>query len=185
MSIKIRYAEQKPVPEGIYVARLDGLEPVTNQFGESIKWVFTIQSPTEYVGNQVTGLSSTKASPKSKMYAWLQAFGVVLNPDDTFDIETLLGRTCRIRTKNRQKTTIVNNQEHTAIFSNVDAVAAYIPPTNSPVQSPSQPVQNKQATSVNTQPFPPQTNTNLQPNPPQQGNTIQPDQLKADEQFDF
>ncbi len=193
MSLRIKYTEQKPVPEGFYVARLDGLEPVTNNFGDSVKWTFTIQMPQEYVGVQVTGMSSTKVSPKSKMFGWLQAFGVVLNPDEEFDIEVLLGKLCQIRVHNKTKKTVIDGRENTTTYSNVDAVAKYIPPQNisQPVQNPipqqthlTQSAQNLTPNSQPTQnvtPYPqPQT-----PVQPQQNNTISPDQVDPDADFDF
>jgi len=197
MPLKIKYTEQKAVPEGYYVARLDGLEPVTNQFGDSVKWTFTIQAPQEFVGTQVTGMSSTKVSPKSKMFAWLQAFGVVLNPDEEFDIETLLGKMCQIRTVNKTKTTVKDGHEQTTTFSNVDAVAAYIPPAS--VQSTAQtnmesqqqvtpavnPPQQQATSTVNpsqsqttptVNPSQPQTTPAVNPSQPQTTPTVNPSQ---------
>lgn len=200
MALRIKYTEQKPVPEGYYVARLDGLEPVTNQFGDSVKWTFTIQAPADFVGTQVTGMSSTKVSPKSKMFAWLQAFGVVLNPDDEFDVETLLGKLCQVRIVNKSKTTVKDGREQSTTFSNVDAIAAYIPQQNvvsSSVQPPQQQTAQGYANSQNMMPQQGAQSQNLQPQqsvqqPPMQphqgttqNNVVPPHQVSPDEDFDF
>lgn len=205
--IKIKYAEMKPVPEGQYVARLDGLEPITSTYGDSVKWTFTIQSPAEHAGSQVTALSSTKVSPKSKMFGWLQAFGVMMKPDEEFDLEQLLGKFCIVRIVNNTKITNVNGQQRDVTFSNVDAIMAYIPPQqNQPpqqqFQSPQNPQtqqnvsppvqeQSQQNQNLNTQSAQPQPQPN--PNPQQvqpqqtqqQNNVVQPNQLNPNEEFDF
>jgi hypothetical protein len=194
MALKIKYTEQKAIPEGYYVARLDGLESVTNQFGDSVKWVFTIQEPREHVGVQVTAMSSTKVSPKSKMFAWLQAFGVMLNPDEEFDIETLLGNFCKIRVKNREKKTSVDGKERSTVFSNVDAIAAYIPPAQNATPPPpvTAPQTYTQPPGFSPAPAPaPAPVQNIQPQPTQnppirpQNNTVPPEQLNPEEDFDF
>lgn len=186
MTLRIKYTEQKAVPEGFYVARLDGLESVTNQFGDSVKWTFTIQAPQDYVGVQVTAMSSTKVSPKSKMFGWLQAFGVILNPDEEFDIETLLGKVCRIRVKNREKKTSVDGKERVTVFSNVDAIAAYVPSAQK--TAPSAAAASAQQEEFSPAPAPTQ---NIRPqatqNPPirPQSNVVPPDKLDPAEDFDF
>jgi hypothetical protein len=192
MALKIKYTEQKAVPEGFYVARLDGLESVTNQFGDSVKWVFTIQAPQDYIGVQVTAMSSTKVSPKSKMFGWLQAFGVILNPDEEFDIETLLGRVCRIKVKNREKKTSVDGKERSTVFSNVDAIAAYIPPAQNATPPPPVAAPQTYTQQPGFSPAPaPAPVQNIQPqltqNPPirPQNNTVPAEQLSPEEDFDF
>ena len=107
--MKVKYQENKPVPEGFYLARLDGLEETVHaQFGKSIKWTFTItEAPTapEVVNSTVTAMSSMKVSPKSKLFSWLQAFGVILGDNDNFEMDDLLGRMVKVHIKNNTKQT--------------------------------------------------------------------------------
>ena len=125
MALFVRHQEHRPVPEGIYIARVDSIEAYSHpEYGESIKWGFTLQdSRVEINGSTVSAMCSTKTSPKSKLTAWLQAFGIFLEIDQQFDVETLLGQICRVRVKNRTTVKNVNGVEKTLTFSNVDGVA--------------------------------------------------------------
>jgi len=180
MALFIKYQESKPVPEGVYVARVDGFTPVEHkQYGDSIKWLFTLQdSRPEINGNTVSAFSSTKVSPKSKLFSWLQAFGVMLDVDQQFDVEQLLGRLCRVRIKNNTQNKIVNGVEKAITYSNVEAIAAYNPPAQNTQQ-------NVVAAPVNA---PPKQNVHYQPptTPVQsQAQTVPQNQLDTDEEFDF
>ena len=165
--MKVRYQESKPVPEGFYLARLDGLEETMHQtYGASIKWTFTIVEPTEYANTTVTAMSSQKVSPKSKLYSWLQAFGINLGTDDDFELNNLLGKMIKVRIKNNTKSSIVDGQERVTTYSNVDALSQYIPaqaPTQAPTQAPAQ--APAQAAPV--------------------ANTVPQQDLAKDEEFDF
>ena len=108
MGLTVKYTKNEAVPESTYRARLDGVKQVNNQFGDSIQWTFTIVEPAEHANKTVTGMTSTKLSAKSKMYGWLQAFGVSVGPNDAVDLESLLGRTCRIKIKNNTKSQTIN-----------------------------------------------------------------------------
>ena len=171
MAINVRYSENKPVDEGFYRARLDGLDKMQHaQFGAGIKWTFTILEPVKFANSTVTTLSSTKASPKSKLFQWLAAgFGIILGPEDQIDLETLLGKTCRIRVKNNVKKIIVEGEEREMTYSNVDAIAADLPQTQ--VQPQQTPPQQPQAAP--------------QPLPQPQSNVVPKDDLAANEDFDF
>ena len=76
MPFYAQYHEHKPVPQGIYHARVDKVEPHQSKFGEMVRWTFTIIDVTkpDVVNTAVSGLTSTKISSKSKLYTWLQAF---------------------------------------------------------------------------------------------------------------
>lgn len=179
MALYVKFQEVKPIPEGVYVARVDGFEQGTHEkYGETLKWTFTIQDTrSEVHGATVTAMCSTKVSPKSKLFSWLQAFGVMLEVDQQFDIESLLGQLCRVRVKNNTQTKIVNGTEKTITYSNVDGLASYIPQQTQ--QAPPQQSQTPPASS-------PQKKT-VQFNPPQpsQATTVPQSQLDADEEFDF
>ena len=93
MPFYAQYHEHKPVPQGIYHARVDKVEPHQSKFGEMVRWTFTIIDVTkpDVVNTAVSGLTSTKISSKSKLYTWLQAFGVLLEQGEQY----LSSWTCR------------------------------------------------------------------------------------------
>ncbi len=146
MSLLVKYNESKAVAEGIYVVKLSKLEQTTHQqWGESIRWTFDIVEGDE-VGTSVTAMSSTKVSPKSKIFTWVQAFGQIMEPGAEFDLEALIGKTVRARIINKKQSKVVDGRSIEMTFSNVDALAPYIPttppaapPTAAPTQPPATP----------------------------------------------
>ena len=138
--MKVRHQENKPIPEGFYLAQLDSLEETNHAtFGANIKWSFVIkESPNDpsAVGTTVTGMSSMKVSPKSKMFSWLQAFGVILGGNDEFELDDLIGRMVKVQITNNVKPSMVDGQERTTTYSNVTALAAYIPDQTQAVPPP-------------------------------------------------
>ena len=129
MSLVVKYTESKPVPEAVYVCQLTKLEPFTHaEWGAGIKWIFNVVEPLEYKDRVINGMCSAKVSPKSKLYSWAQAFGVMLTPGEEFDLETLIGNTVRVRVKNKTSSRVVEGKSVEQTFSNVDAIAPYHPP---------------------------------------------------------
>ena len=172
--MKVRYTETKAIPEGFYLARVDALEKADSQFGDSIKWIFTILEPQDYTNSNVTAMCSFKVSPKSKLFAWLQAFGIIMGADgEEFEMDSLLGRKCRVRIKNTTKVSVVEGKETSITYSNVDAVAAYIPPTTASTPAPAQ--------AAPQQTTPQQTAVPAQATP----NTVSQSDLADEEEFDF
>jgi len=149
MSLVVKYSETKSVPEGIYVVKLTKLEPTTHpQWGDSIRWTFDI-SEGDHTGTAVTAMSSTKVSPKSKIFGWVQAFGHLMDPGEEFDLTQLIGKTVRARIINKKQSKVVDGRSVEMTFSNVDALAPYTkksgqsetpstPPQSSPPQTPPQ-----------------------------------------------
>jgi hypothetical protein len=140
--MKVRYTETKAIPEGFYLARVDALEKADSQFGDSIKWTFTILEPQAQANSTVTAMCSFKVSPKSKLFAWLQAFGTILSNGEEFEMDSLLGRTCRVRIKNTTKVSVVEGKEQSITYSNVDAIAAHTPSTTASTSAPTQAASN-------------------------------------------
>lgn len=167
--MRVRFQESKPVTEGFYLARLDGLEETMHaQYGKNIKWTFTIiEAPNQpdALNTTVTAMSSMKVSPKSKLFLWLQAFDVILGDNDDFEMDSLLGKTVKVRIKNNTKTTVVDGRESTTTYSNVDALAKYVP-------------QAQQAT-------PAPTTQPTQVAPTQVAPTVAQPDLAVDEEFEF
>ena len=175
--MRVKFQESKPIPEGFYLARLDGLEETTHpQYGKNIKWVFTIiEAPNcpDAINTTVTAMSSMKVSPKSKLFSWLQAFGVILGADEDFEMDSLLSKKVKVHIKNNTKTSVVDGQDRTTTYSNVDALAAYIPQAQAQEQqATSAPAAQPAAAPVQTTPAPTAT-------------TVQQQQLADDEEFNF
>ena len=182
--MKVRFQENKPVTEGFYLARLDGLEETEHpQYGKSIKWLFTIiEAPNnpEAVNTTVTAMSSMKVSPKSKLFTWLQAFGVILGADEDFEMDSLLSKKVKVRIKNNTKTSVIDGQERSTTYSNVDALAAYIPQAQQTTPTPTTPTPTAQPAAV-----PAQTAQPTQTTPAPAANTVSQQDLGSDEEFEF
>lgn len=134
MSLVVKYNENKPVPEDIYLAKLTNLDSTSSdKYGAGIRWSFEIIDGPE-AGTTVTALSSTKVSPTSKIFSWMSAFGEHLTPGQDVDLESYIGRKVKIRVKNKTNTKTVEGNTVTTTFSNVDALSAYVPPTGDDVQ---------------------------------------------------
>jgi len=176
--MRVKFQENKPVKEGFYLARLDSLEETVHpQYGKSIKWTFTIiEAPNQpdALNTTVTAMSSMKVSPKSKLFTWLQAFGVILGDNDDFEMDSLLGKKVKVRIKNNTKTSVVDNQERTTTYSNVDALAMY-----NPQEQQTAPAPTAQPAVAPTQVAPTQVA------PTQVAPTVAQPDLAADEEFDF
>ena len=128
MALNVTFTKNKTVPEQVYVAKLMDLEEQMHpQYGAGIRWTFEIQDHPEHAGTSVTGMSSTKVSPKSKIFTWARAFGVTLVQGESFDLESFLGQSVRIKVKNKTQTKIVEGAEVTQTFSNVEKLAPLKP----------------------------------------------------------
>jgi len=126
MGLVVKYSENKSVPEGVYDAKLTKLTSQTHsQYGENILWNFDIINGP-HTGTSLTALSSTKVSPKSKIFSWVQAFGVRLVPGEEFDLESLIGKAVRVRVINKIQTKMVEGKAMELTFSNVDALAPLV-----------------------------------------------------------
>jgi len=183
--MKVKYQDNKPVPEGFYLGQLDGLEPTVHaQYGDNIKWSFTIIESREHpevVGSTITGMTSTKVSPKSKMFAWLQAFGVIMGESEEFEMDTLLGQRVKLKVENTTKKSVVDGRDHEITYSNVKALAAYNASLQQPAAAPptAAPVPAAATAIVQTPPAaaPPAVTA--------AATTVPPQDLDAGEEFDF
>lgn len=80
------------LPVGSYAARFKEAEPVTNDFGEGVKLVFEVLQG-EHLGQTASRICSTKLSPKSNLYKFLQAFkGGKLEPGEQVDLLSFIGQ---------------------------------------------------------------------------------------------
>jgi len=83
------------VEEGIHEAKLSTVERVETSVGPALRWVFVLADGTE-----VTGITSMRASPASKLVRWFTALGG--KPENgEIDTDKITGRTCQVRIVHR------------------------------------------------------------------------------------
>lgn len=193
MGVTVTGGSADPVPVGKYIAQFMGASEKSGQYGPMIQWNFQIVDSNypHLFGMTTSGISSTKASPGSKLYKWLQkGFGIELAPGQQFSMDQLDGRYVRVK--------IEENGEYT----NVVALAGYDPaihggvmaepPQAQTLQTPpqQQPTQQPQAQTLQTPPqqqAPPVQQSSLGVNAPQSpvNKPISPGELSPDEDIDF
>lgn len=83
--------EYHPTPEEVAQGKIP-------QFGPYLTFVFKMLEPVEYANNFRSGICSAKRHPKSKLTAWLQAFGLTMAQlGEQLDESLLLGKQVRLR----------------------------------------------------------------------------------------
>jgi hypothetical protein len=117
------------IDEGAYDAELSkmtkisGVEVFRNNKTELIdmlKWTFTLPD-----GIEVSGTSSTKFSPQSKGYSWVQKLlGKEIATGTTFRPKDLVGTPCQVVVKDRTRTREFRGKKEEQTFSVVTDVMA-------------------------------------------------------------
>jgi len=98
MGIKIEMTKYEPIPAGVYVAQVGNVEEAEGQFGSQLKIRFDLLDP-DFDDRSLTGWTSCKLSPKSKLWAWTKAaiFSGHDIPDGwSFDSDELLDKRVQI-----------------------------------------------------------------------------------------
>jgi hypothetical protein len=75
----IEGSEAPHVPEGSYLARLEGIEDVTTRFGEGWRWHWTVQDPTDgadFTITQITSRATTGGSNAGRQVKALRGRGM-------------------------------------------------------------------------------------------------------------
>lgn len=95
------------VPEDVYkvevVALLEKQLEWDGQMLDKIEITFRILDDPEYEGVELRGMATLPArlTPKTKLRGWIQTIiGRELGDNEPFDLDTLIGKTCRVRTVN-------------------------------------------------------------------------------------
>jgi hypothetical protein len=173
---QVQMTEFEPIPTGVYPAILTEIKAGTNKFGPVFNWVFKVTQAigTVKAGQVVTGMTSQALTTKSKMYQWIQAFGVAnVAVNQNFNTDVLLNKNVAIEVTQKgdySNVTMVRSMEALAALANavappVQPGAVPQQPVNAvgqpPVQTPQQPV------NVMGQPVQPVSN----PTTPVQSNT--------------
>lgn len=101
------------VPEDVYVAKLTGMRLVKDveverdgvkQKVDMLEWDFTLPD-----GVIIQGTSTPKFTPKSKAMQWAISLGVEIESGDTVSGKDLIGKSCQIVVKTKEKS--FNNEK--------------------------------------------------------------------------
>lgn len=99
------------VPDDVYKAEVVGLQEKQMEWEgvlqDKIEITFKILDDTDFEDVEVRGLATLPGAltPKTKLRAWAQAvLGRELSESETelFDLDTLIGKTCRVRTVQKE-----------------------------------------------------------------------------------
>ena len=79
------------LPIGSYACEFTDAEPFENDYGPGVKLIFTVLQG-DFQGQKSSRICSTKLSPKSNLYKFLQAFrGAKLEAGQEVDLLSLIG----------------------------------------------------------------------------------------------
>jgi len=110
MEFEYRETSYADLEEGMYRARLVRVEPCTTQFGNQLRWIFEVYDEEEVV--EVSGITSTKFSSRSKGFAWYSALGGKVT-DGKIRIKDVIGNEALVEIKQRV------GRDGTTKFSNI------------------------------------------------------------------
>ena len=80
------------LPVGSYAAKFTSAELITNDYGEGVKLIFEVLQGA-HQGQTGSRICSTKLSPKSNLFKFLQAFkGGKLEPGEQVDMLSFVGQ---------------------------------------------------------------------------------------------
>jgi hypothetical protein len=113
MSIRIPVSDQTggmAVDPDTYKAVLSRLEQKVitydGQDKDVIEFIFTItDDDSDFEGVEVSGIATLvpRLTPKSKLRQWIEAMtGQKLTDGESFDLDTLIGKPCRVLTENKE-----------------------------------------------------------------------------------
>ena len=100
MALKVKKTATAHIDEGEYTAVISGIQQKEGHFGNYYIWTFILKnalsegSPVEGIC-KLTGLTSDKLSPKSKMYKWAKAANLDVDSDE-IDLEDALKKRVRV-----------------------------------------------------------------------------------------
>ena len=90
MAITITAHGNEPIPTGEYRVELTAIELSTGQYGDQLKWTFSVLDK----GRNLVAYSSFSASLASKCMRWAGALlGRPIQPSEQVDFEALVGKT--------------------------------------------------------------------------------------------
>jgi hypothetical protein len=93
MSITIEQKVYEVIETGQYPAKITDIEAVSGQYGDQLKFTFTLPS-SEGNTRTLLGWCSAKFCPKSKLYEWTQAAmgGAPIDREYNFNSDDVIGK---------------------------------------------------------------------------------------------
>ena len=93
MAFTLTVTSGEGVPAGSYLATFAGIEPVNNEFGDGLRWQFTVVAGPQK-GCKASRTTQPKPSPKNGCGKVLTGLlGRQLNPGESLDVEQFVGQT--------------------------------------------------------------------------------------------
>lgn len=126
IKIKVKEAElPKPIPEGLYEAKVKEISEDEGEFGEYLKFVFEITEGEEKgtTRNAIASkkLSRTKSGKASKLVGYVEALTKTkLQKGEVLDLEKMVGKYCRIFVKDDKEMDGVMMQRITEVMPTED-----------------------------------------------------------------
>jgi len=84
------------VEEGIHEAVLRSVEKIETSVGPALRWIFALPDGTE-----VTGITSLRTSPASKLMRWFGALGGRPTNENEINTDDVIGRACLVKVAHR------------------------------------------------------------------------------------
>jgi H2-forming N5,N10-methylenetetrahydromethanopterin dehydrogenase-like enzyme len=102
MKMRVEERGMDQVSDDVYTSSVSGVEKLVLPFGETFKIRFKIEGGPNN-GKEVSGLCKAALNPQTKLYGWLKQMNVVLNTGVEIDINSIVGKKCRVLVKNKQR----------------------------------------------------------------------------------
>ena len=103
MGVKIPKKTYVTLPEDTYIGDIEVVETVTGDYGEQVKFYFSLPEIEDDVS--LVGWCSASYSDKSKLFSWAKAaLGPDFDPNEDFDSDKLIGRRVMLDVSKRLST---------------------------------------------------------------------------------
>jgi len=139
MGFKIQQKVYEVLPTGDYPAEIESIELTDGQFGQQLKFTFSLIGKPQ----SLWGWASASFTTKSKLYAWTRAAfgGRPIPPNYTLDTDDLIGKPVVL-------TVVVSTKDDGAEYNKIENVRPYLngngqqPAMSQPTVTPEQAAMN-------------------------------------------
>jgi hypothetical protein len=95
--IKLVVKEKKIIEDGVYEAKLIGIDEASGKYGPYLKFKFTIIEDCEFKGMNAIGFVKKDLQVGNKLYKWLSALnGGSFDVNETVIVEDQIGKKCKL-----------------------------------------------------------------------------------------
>lgn len=121
MAIQIVQTSYEVIPTGKYAAKVAAIEAADGQFGPQLKFRFELAPDATGKTRNLTGFTSARFNPKTKLYKWTAAaLRKEIARDYTFNSDDLLGRYVFL--------TVLEKSGDKGMYSSIEDVLPYVKP---------------------------------------------------------